>query len=159
MFDGRDCYRHLVVCLTSCSFSCRTNIMSPGSVLGDWSASPLNVIFCPCLMPLSTCTSKTFTSLHTLRPSHSLQRSFSLITSPANRHQSVNVILETNSTEKQQVVLNIYPLHCSQCTQTASAEPCRGPTVWSRYACRDPYMWHTSAPLPFYPPDWEYRGK
>ncbi len=81
------------VCVTSWSFSCSTSIMSPGSVLGDWSASPLNVIFCPCFIPLSTCTSKTFTSLLTLRPSHSLQRSFSWITSPKNATKHWNVVL------------------------------------------------------------------
>lgn len=74
---------------TSCSFSCSTRTISPGSTPGAWSASPENVIFCPCLMPLSTCTSRSFVSLHTLWPSHFLQRSFSFITSPApaNKHR------------------------------------------------------------------------
>lgn len=87
------------VCVTSWSFSCSTSIMSPGSVLGDWSASPLNVIFCPCFIPLSTCTSKTFTSLLTLRPSHSLQRSFSWITSPKNATKHWNVVLRPSQSE------------------------------------------------------------
>lgn len=59
--------------------------MSPGSTPGAWSASPENVIFCPCLIPLSTWTSRSFVSLHTLWPSHFLQRSFSLITSPVQK--------------------------------------------------------------------------
>lgn len=56
--------------------------MSPGSTPGAWSASPPKVIFCPCLMPLSTWTSRIFTSFTTFLPSHFLQRSFSLMTSP-----------------------------------------------------------------------------
>lgn len=67
---------------TSLSFSCRTRTISPGSTPGAWSASPPKVIFCPCFMPLSTCTSRIFTSFTTFLPSHFLQRSFSLITSP-----------------------------------------------------------------------------
>lgn len=59
--------------------------MSPGSTPGAWSASPVNVILCPCFMPLSTCTSRILTSLITFFPSHFLQRSFSLITSPVKR--------------------------------------------------------------------------
>lgn len=68
--------------ITSWSFSCRTRTISPGSTPGAWSASPPKVIFCPCFMPLSTCTSRIFTSFTTFLPSHFLQRSFSLITSP-----------------------------------------------------------------------------
>lgn len=56
--------------------------ISPGSTPGAWSASPPKVIFCPCFIPLSTCTSRIFTSFTTFLPSHFLQRSFSLITSP-----------------------------------------------------------------------------
>lgn len=67
---------------TSFSFSCRTRTISPGSTPGAWSASPPKVIFWPCFMPLSTCTSRIFTSFTTFLPSHFLQRSFSLITSP-----------------------------------------------------------------------------
>lgn len=67
---------------TSLSFSCKTRTISPGSTPGAWSASPPKVIFCPCFMPLSTCTSRIFTSFTTFLPSHFLQRSFSLITSP-----------------------------------------------------------------------------
>lgn len=77
----------IVFFFTSCSFSCSTRTMSPGSTPGAWSASPENVIFCPCLIPLSTWTSRSFVSLHTLWPSHFLQRSFSLITSPAQKTQ------------------------------------------------------------------------
>lgn len=73
--------------LTSCSFSCRTRTMSPGSTPGAWSASPPKVIFCPCFMPLSTWTSKIFTSFTTFLPSHFLQRSFSLMTSPGGLNQ------------------------------------------------------------------------
>lgn len=71
---------------TSWSFSCTTRTISPGSTPGAWSASPENVIFCPCFIPLSTWTSKSLVSLHTLWPSHFLQRSFSFITSPASTH-------------------------------------------------------------------------
>ena len=67
---------------TSCSFSCSTSTMSPGSMFGAWSASPEKVIFWPCFMPLSTCTSRSLFSLQTFWPSHFLQRSFSLINSP-----------------------------------------------------------------------------
>merc|ERR1719354_1401170 len=44
----------------------------------------------PCFTPLSTCTSKIFTSFTTFLPSHFLQRSFSLITSPSPL-QSVHI--------------------------------------------------------------------
>lgn len=75
---------------TSCSFSCSTRTISPGSMPGAWSASPVNVIFCPCLMPLSTWTSRTLVSLQTLWPSHFLQRSFSFITSPGQQPHTQN---------------------------------------------------------------------
>lgn len=75
---------------TSCSFSCSTRTISPGSMPGAWSASPVNVIFCPCLMPLSTWTSRTLVSLQTLWPSHFLQRSFSFITSPGRQPHTQN---------------------------------------------------------------------
>ena len=48
--------------ITSCSFSCSKRTMSPGSTPGAWSASPVNVILCPCFMPLSTWTSRILTS-------------------------------------------------------------------------------------------------
>ena len=74
--------RGFIQVCTSCSFSCSTRTMSPGSMFGAWSASPEKVIFWPCFMPLSTCTSRSLFSLHTFWPSHFLQRSFSLINSP-----------------------------------------------------------------------------
>ncbi len=47
------------------------------------SASPWNVIFCPCCIPFSTCTSNTFLSCTTFCPLHWGHLSFSSITSPA----------------------------------------------------------------------------
>lgn len=51
-----------------CSFSSKTITISPGSSPGSWSPSPLNIIFCPSCIPLSTCTSKTFLSRITWIP-------------------------------------------------------------------------------------------
>lgn len=134
--------------------------MSPGSTPGAWSASPENVIFCPCFMPLSTWTSRSFVSLHTFWPSHFLQRSFSFITSPGqddNHFETfqkggflfsdcTSFVLEA----KTWLCRMNYPLRCSLCTPTASAEPSQEPAVWSWFSflflCRP----HTSAPLQLY---------
>ncbi len=50
------------------------------------SASPWNVIFCPCCIPFSTCTSRVFLSCTTFWPLHCPHLSFSLITSPARKN-------------------------------------------------------------------------
>merc|ERR1719376_139348 len=73
MFMMRSVPRLLKV---SCSASSSTMMMSPGSMLGSWSPSPLNTIFWPSLMPLSTSTSRILRScttfLVTLSAEHDL---------------------------------------------------------------------------------------
>lgn len=101
---------------TSCSFSCSTRTMSPGSTPGAWSASPENVIFCPCLMPLSTWTSRSLVSLLTLWPSHFLQRSFSLITSPGTKTMLVVIVIVQRHVQVLVVFLWHITLSVAICT-------------------------------------------
>lgn len=85
--------------------------MSPGSTPGAWSASPPKVIFWFCFIPLSTCTSRIFTSLATFLPSHFLQRSFSLITSPEVREKKTKMkcATSTTTTQHRQLIIPFLP--------------------------------------------------
>ena len=96
-------------------------------------------------MPLSTCTSRIFTSFTTFLPSHFLQRSFSLITSPG-------LVRENRSEAGQDLMIHKrddwlcfdycapYLRRYNQCTQTASVGPSLGPAVWSWCASHAPDM-------------------
>ena len=150
---------------TSLSFSCRTRTMSPGSTPGAWSASPPKVIFCPCFMPLSTCTSRIFTSFTTFLPSHFLQRSFSLITSPGGVQRN-NKVRERcrprrhNHTEESLECLHHwapYLLRYNQYTQTASVGPSLGPAVLSWCAYHAPYMLYISVQRPSCLPAYKHK--
>ncbi len=125
---------------TSWSFSCKTRTMSPGSTPGAWSASPPKVIFWPCFMPLSTCTSRIFTSFTTFLPSHFLQRSFSLITSPGVGRQNKMRICTEEMSDHGLHHCAPHLLHYNQYTQTAFVEPFLGLAVWSWCACHAPDM-------------------
>mmetsp|Transcript_16091 Transcript_16091/g.34963 ORF Transcript_16091/g.34963 Transcript_16091/m.34963 type:complete len:200 (+) Transcript_16091:819-1418(+) len=70
----------------ACSFCCKMRMTSPGSMSGASSASPWKVIFCPWLMPFSTCTSRIFFSWITLLPLHCPHLSFSEIIWPEPLH-------------------------------------------------------------------------
>ena len=59
-------------------FSTRTMTTSPGSMPGSWSPSPLKVIFCPSLIPLTMWTSRIFRSFIVFLPWQFLQRSLSV---------------------------------------------------------------------------------
>ncbi len=65
------------------------------------SASPSKVIFCPCCIPFSTCTSSTFLSCTTFCPLHCPHLSFSLITSPTRKNMALLMVESEGGRQKK----------------------------------------------------------